>query len=113
MDRCKRLIAANSGCSIGNESAIADVCNEEVLVNSSRRPHFARTQTPQSVQRENNGKQRRHADRDQRPDEEEISGRVSDAAADADTLPPHVDDGDHQPKQRSDEDDEVPLSPSG
>jgi len=70
-------------------------------------------QAPQSAHREDDGEERGHAERDERPDEEEGSAGIGDVAADADTLPHHVDDGDAQPKERPEEDDDVPPSPFG
>ena len=69
-------------------------------------------QAPQTARREDEGEERGHAERDQRPDEEEASGRIGDAR-DADTLPLHVEDGDTQPKEREEEHDDVARSPFG
>jgi hypothetical protein len=69
------------------------------------------SQAPQSPHREDDGDERGHADRDERPDEEEASAGIGDAAGDADTPPLHVHDGDDQQKERHDEDDDVPRSP--
>jgi hypothetical protein len=55
------------------------------------------SQAPQSAHREDDGHERGHAERDDRPDEEEGSAGLGDFAAD--TLPRHVEDGDGQPKQ--------------
>src|SRR5262249_24426 len=74
-------------------------------------PGPAPWQAPQSAHRENDGEERGHADRDDRPDEEEGSAGLRDLAAD--TLPHHVDDRDGQPKQRPEENDDVPRSPFG
>lgn len=63
---------------------------------------------PQSAHREDNGEERGHAEHDDRPDEEEASAGIGDAARDADALPLHVEDGDGQRKERSEEDDDVP-----
>ena len=68
---------------------------------------------PQSARGEDDGEERSHAERDERPDEEEASAGIGDAAGDADTLPLHVDDGDAQQKERPEEDDDVPRSPFG
>ena len=70
-------------------------------------------QAPQSARREDDGEERGHAERDERPDEEEASAGIGDAAGDADTLPLHVEDGDGQRKERPEEDDDVPGSPFG
>src|SRR5271168_1711715 len=76
-------------------------------------PRLAPLWAPQAARREDNGEERGHGERDERPDEEEASAGIGDAAGDADTLPLHVDDGDDQQKERPEEDDEVPRSPSG
>ena len=68
-------------------------------------------QTPQSARREDGGEESEHADRDQRPDEKEVSAGIGEPAGDADTLPLHVDDGDDQRKERPEEHDDVPRSP--
>jgi hypothetical protein len=69
------------------------------------------SQAPQSAHRENDGDQRGHAERDDRPDEEEGSAGLGDFAAD--TLPHHVEDGDGQPEERPEphglKTDRVPL----
>ena len=65
------------------------------------------------MRREDNGEERGHAERDERPDEEEASAGIGDAAGDADTLPLHVDDGDKRPKERREEYYDVPRSASG
>ena len=59
------------------------------------------------------GEETEHADREERPDEEEGSTRVPDAAGDADTSSLHVDEGNDQRKKRPKQDDDVPRSPSG
>src|SRR5216684_982288 len=76
-------------------------------------PAPAPWQAPQSAHREDDGEERGHAERDQRPDEEEGSAGIGDVAADADTLPHHVDDGDAQPKELPEEDGDIPRSPFG
>jgi hypothetical protein len=63
-----------------------------------RLPALAPLQGPQSARREDDGEERRHAECDERPDEEEGSAGLGDVPADADTLPHHVDDGDDQSK---------------
>src|ERR1019366_5533838 len=55
--------------------------------------------------------ERGHAERDERPDEEEASAGLRDLAAD--TLPHHVEDGDARPKERPEEHDDVSRSPFG
>ncbi len=74
-------------------------------------PGPAPRQAPQSAHREDDGEERGHAERDDRPDEEEASTGPGDLAAD--TLPRHVEDGDGQRKERREKDDEVPRSPFG
>jgi hypothetical protein len=69
------------------------------------------SQLPQSAHREDDGDERGHAERDERPDEEEATAGIGDAAGDADTFPLHVYDRDDQQKERHDEDDDVPRSP--
>ena len=66
-----------------------------------------------SPRREDDREERGHTERDERPDEEERSAGLGDVAADADTLPHHVDDGDDQSEERPEEDDDVPRSPFG
>ena len=58
------------------------------MVRVIRLPGLAPSQAPQSARREDEGEERGHAERDQRPDEEEGSAGIGDVAADADTLPP-------------------------
>ena len=65
------------------------------------------------MRREDDGEERGHAEREQRPDEEEASARMCDAASDADTPPSHMEVRDGQRKDRPEEDDDVPRSPSG
>jgi len=74
---------------------------------------LAPEQGPQSTRREDDREERGHAERDERPDEEEGSAGLGDVAADADTLPHHVDNGDDQSKERPEEDDDVPRSRFG
>jgi hypothetical protein len=76
-------------------------------------PSPAPGQGPQPARREDNGEDPGHAYRDQRPDEEEVSAGVTDGAGDADTLPPHVGEGDDQRKEPSKEGDDVPRPPFG
>ncbi len=76
-------------------------------------PGLAPLQAPQSAHREDDGEERGHAEREERPDEEEGSAGVGDAAADADPLSHHMNDGDDQRKERPEEDDDVPRSPFG
>ena len=75
-------------------------------------PGPAPLQAPQPAPREDDGEPG-HAECDQRPDEEEGSAGIGDVAADADTLPLHVDDGDAQPKERPEEEDDVPRCDRG
>ena len=76
-------------------------------------PGLTPLQAPQSARREDDGEDRSHAEREERPDEEEGSAGLGDAAADADTLSHHVDDGDARTKERPNQDDDVPRSPFG
>src|ERR1017187_5434368 len=76
-------------------------------------PGPAPSQAPQSTHREDGGEERGHADRDERPDEEKGSAGVGDPAAVHHTLPHHVEDGDAQRKERSEEHDDVSRSPLG
>ena len=57
--------------------------------------------------------ERGHAEREERPDEEEVSAVFGDVGAEADTLPGHMEDRDGQPKESSKKHDDVPRSPSG
>jgi hypothetical protein len=72
-------------------------------------PRLAPSQAPQSAHREDDGDERGHAERDDRPDEEEGSAGLGDFAADI--LPRHVEDGDDQPKERPEEYYDLPRSP--
>ena len=72
----------------------------------------AASQAPQSAHGEDYGEERGHAERDERPHEEERSAGVGDPAA-GKSCPPHVDDGDARRKERRDEDDDVSRTPSG
>ncbi len=72
----------------------------------------ASSQAPQSARREDEGEERGHFERDERPDEEEDSAGIGDVAA-GESRPPHVDDRETRRKERPDEDDDVPRSPSG
>ena len=47
-------------------------------------------QAPQSVRRKDDGEEPGHSNRDQHPDEKEMSARIRNPAGDADTLSPHV-----------------------
>jgi len=69
---------------------------------------LAPSQAPQSAHREDDGEEPGHADRDQYPDEEEVSAGIGEAAGDADALPPHVGEGNDQRKEPSEEGDDVP-----
>jgi hypothetical protein len=82
-------------------------------IGAERLPGPAPWQAPQSAHREDDGEERGHTERDERPDEEKVSAGVRDTAADADTLPLHMDDGDGQRKERPEEDDDVPRSAFG
>ena len=53
-------------------------------------------QSPQSARREDGGEEPEHANRDQRPDEEEVSAGIGEPAGDADALSLHVDVGHDQ-----------------
>ena len=66
---------------------------------------------PQSARREDDGEERGHAEREECPDKEEGSAGLGDRSADS--RPLHVDDGDEQPKERPEEEDDVPRSLSG
>src|SRR5271170_1385998 len=68
------------------------------------------SQAPQSAHREDDGDERGHAERDERPDEEEASAGLGDLAV---MCPRHMEDGDKQPKQRPEDYYDVPRSPSG
>jgi hypothetical protein len=57
-------------------------------------------QAPQSAHREDEREKRGHAEHDERPDEEEASAGISDAARYSNAFPHHVDDGDAHPKKR-------------
>src|SRR6266404_9000942 len=70
-------------------------------------------QAQQSARREDGGEEPEHADREQRPDEKEVSAEIADPAGDADTTPLHVDVGYDQRKERQEEHDDVPRSPFG
>jgi len=59
-------------------------------------PGAAPWQAPQSACRENGGEEPEHANRDQGPDEKEVSAGIADPAGDADTLPAHVNIRDQQ-----------------
>src|SRR5207302_315451 len=59
------------------------------------------------------GEEPKHADRDQRPDEKEVSAGAGEAARDTDALPLHVDVGDEHRKERSEEHDDVARPPPG
>src|SRR5437870_9448252 len=76
----------------------------------TRLPGLTRSQAPQSARREDDGEEPGHADRDQRPDEEEVSAGIGESAGDADALPPHVGEGDDQRKESSEEGDDVARS---
>ncbi len=67
-------------------------------------------QAPQSAHREDDGEGCGHADREERPDEEETPAA---GGPEADSPPSHVDDGDAQQQERRDEDDDIPRSPFG
>ncbi|MDQ1636817.1 MAG: hypothetical protein QOF62_156 [Pyrinomonadaceae bacterium] len=68
-------------------------------------------QAPESARREDGREESEHADREERPDEEEVSAGIGEPAGDADALPAHVDVGDDQRKERQEEHDDVPRSP--
>src|SRR6266478_7970042 len=70
------------------------------------------SQTPQSAYREDGGEGRGDAERDECPDPEKDSAGVDDPAAD-NSRPHHVADKDAQPKDPSDEHEDVPRSPFG
>ena len=79
----------------------------------THRPSHGRScpsQAPQSAHREDDGDERGHAERDDRPDEEEAAGGLGDLAV---MCPRHVEDGNKQPKERPEEYYDVPRSPSG
>lgn len=69
------------------------------------------SQVPESARREDDGEDCGHADREERPDPEEFSAGVGDPAA-YKSYPSHVDVGNGRPKQRRDENYDVPGSPS-
>src|SRR5579863_10344937 len=60
---------------------------------------------PQPARREDDREQSGHAEREERPDKEEGSVGLGDRSADS--RPLHVDDGDDQLKERSEQDDDV------
>ena len=62
---------------------------------------------PKSARPEDDGEDRGHAERDERPDPEKDSAGVDDPAADK-SRPPHVGERDDGPKKRSQEDYDVP-----
>ena len=76
-------------------------------------PGLAPLRAPQTARREDNGEERGHAQRDERPDEKEASAGIGDAAGDADTFPLHVEDGGGEGNERREEDDDVSGSPFG
>lgn len=53
-------------------------------------PTPAPWEAPQSARREDDGEEPGHANRDQYPDEKEMSAGIGEAAGDADAFPPHV-----------------------
>lgn len=63
------------------------------------------------MRREDGGEEPGHSNRDQRPDEKEMSRGTAEAAGDTDTLPSHVEEGNGQRKEPSEEDNDVPGSP--
>ena len=73
---------------------------------------LAASQAPQSSDREDEGEECSHAERDERPDPEEFSAGVDDPAPD-ESRPSHVGEGHDRTKERSEEGDDVPRSPSG
>src|ERR1700722_706325 len=66
---------------------------------------------PQSARREDEGEERGNAEREECPDKEEGPAGLGDRSANS--RPLHVDDRDDQPKERPEEDDDVPRSPFG
>jgi len=72
---------------------------------------MAPSQVPQSAGREEDGEDCGYADCQERPDPEEFSAGVGDPAADK-SHSPHVDVGNGRPKERRDENYDVPGSPS-
>src|SRR5215212_10048866 len=68
-------------------------------------------QAPQSAHRKDDREERGHAERDHGPDEEESSAGPGNLAAD--TVPPHVEDGDGQRKERREKHNDVSRSPFG
>ena len=75
-------------------------------------PGLAPLQAPQSACREDEGEDRGHLERDERPDPEEDSAGVGDPAANK-SRPHHVYDRDARPKDRTEEDYDVSRSPFG
>ncbi len=71
---------------------------------------LAPSQAPQSAHREDDGEERGHAERDQRPDEEETPAT---GGPEADSRSSHVDDGDAHQQERREEDDDIPRTPFG
>src|SRR5215469_13080090 len=65
----------------------------------------------QAAHREDDREERGHTEREQCPDKEEGSAGLGNRSADS--RPLHVDDRDEQPKERPEEDDNVPRSLSG
>src|SRR6516225_6844553 len=87
---------------------IAASCTGTLFVLRGSAP---RQMLPQSARRENDGEERGNAEREKCPDKEEGSAGLGDRSADS--RPLHVDDRDEQPKERPEEDDDVPRSLSG
>ncbi len=70
-------------------------------------------QFPQCVYREDDGERRGHAQREQRPYEEQGLRGLADRAAEKAVGSLHVDEKDDQAKERSEENDDVSRSPFG
>src|SRR6185436_6735801 len=81
---------------------------------STGRRASAPWQAPQSAHAKDDGEEREHANRQQRPDEEEMSLVASETARNPDALrPTHVYIGHKQPEERPEQDDDVSRSPPG
>jgi hypothetical protein len=75
-------------------------------------PGQALSQAPQSAHREDDGEERGYAEREERKDPEEDSAGVGNPAADK-SHPSHVGEKDDRPKDRPEDVDDIPRSPSG
>ena len=71
----------------------------------------APSQRPQSADRKDDREQRGHANREHRPNEEKVPAVLAQVGANSRSS--HVQDRNAQPKQRHEQDDDVPRSPTG